>query len=992
MNKSKILRWSIKFLITIGLFVLIFRPELFGISKQFVNVELSEVWEQVKGLRFGIFVPWILAAFLIKATGMLASVRRWDLLLRGQGIVAPFRHLLGTFLVGRFFGVFLPSTVGLDAYRMYDLSRHSKLVAPNVAVFLVEKIIGLFSLSLLLFATAPFGVAFVGKEAVYGLLLLFAVPVTLSFLVLLFPGAVVWFLDRSFLRIEILDRRLRTAVEAVAIYRHARPLLMRAVGYGVIVHAATAFMYFATARAIASDVSLAEILFVAPIMIAAVVGAPVSMSGGGIREGTFIYLLKLVGIPSAPAFLLSHLGFWAGESLSMIGGVIYMLRPAGYQPQLAGKAIEERIQQEEQQLEESVPTGIWQAPKTPPGIALWDAALLSLLAGLAVGIWESLLIIGAYADVEWGVVSFAFLTYGLGGICAGLGVALVLLVFGKWEKTFHECLPTLSAASVFAMFTLVIARFRIRRDLFSEHGMGKLGLLSDAALLACAGFFVLIAGIALGKTWWKPGSIKHRRIAYGCLCFCIVLGLVSAATTPSDPREEVSDALAESKPVLTKNDAPHILLMVADALRADALGCYGADGNPTPSIDALAFESIRFAKTLAQSSWTRPSFATIFSSRYPSGHTAKYKFSALPDDVTTLAEGLQRAGYQTLGIANNTNIAPAFNYQQGFDRYIYLAPDPFFGASSSASRLISYQVLRQMTAKFGPAVPDINYFYRNAAFVNETALKAIEELDPNRPAFIFIHFMEPHDPYVPHPNDGTGVARARTPKPNPSQLEALKKLYDGEVRYMDQNIGELLDALRFSGFGSNLVTVFTADHGEEFYEHGGWWHGTTLYEEVISVPLIIRLPGGSRSGETVDGLARLLDIAPTLITAAGIDVPEDMLGRNLLAPDLEPLSYVFSEEDHEGNVLFALRGRQWKLIEANSRNPRGLDPREMYDLDLDPREEENLALDESLTPIAESLQRALDTAKEAAAKDAVMGASTTLDSELEEQMGALGYT
>ena len=991
-KKSAAIKWTIKFCITIGLFVLLFRPDWFGLSKRFINVELTDVLDEIRGLNLGTFVPWILAAFVIKGTGMLASMRRWDLLLRGQGIVVPFKHLAGTFLVGRFFGAFLPSTIGLDAYRTYDISRHSKLIGANVGVFFVEKIIGLFSLSLLLFVTAPFGVRFVGPTAVTGLLILFAIPVSVCFLILLFPGAIVWILDRSFLRIEILERRLRSAVDAVAAYRHQRPLLLRAVGYGIIVHSATAFMYFATARAIAADVALGEILFVAPVMIAATVGVPVSMGGEGIREGTFIYLLNLVGIASASAFVLSHLGFWVGEIISLAGGVIYMLRPAGYRPDLSGHAVESLHDREPDTPEPSTVVGFWKCKEVRPSAMLSDALLLSVLAGMAVGVCESILILLSYADQEWGVVWFAVLTYGLAGLGAGLGLSVVLTVLGKWEKTFHEALPTICATSVFGLFSIVIARFRIRRDVFSEHAIGKLGLLMDVGLLALAGIFVLVLGIALTKWWWTPSSRVARSKATILMVLLILVSLGSWMTVPEDPREAVSDLYEGTKPVLTLEDAPNILLVVADALRWDALGCQGAPGNPTPNLDAFAGESIRFDTTIAQASWTRPSFATIFSSRYPSSHNTKYKFSQLPGDLTTLAEALQAAGYQTLGIANNTNVAPAFNYHQGFDDYIYLAPDPFFGASSSASRLVSYQILRKFTAQFGPAVPDINFFYRDAAFVNDVALQAISELDPQRPAFVFVHYMEPHDPYIPHPNDGSGVARARTPKPKPEEVERLRSLYDGEIRYMDTYFGKLLESIQDSPYGKNLSVMFTADHGEEFYDHQGWWHGTTLYEEAIHVPLMIRFPDGNRGGEVVKDLSRLLDVTPTILQIAGVSVPEEMQGRNLLTPVLTPLPYVFAEEDHEGNILYALRGNRWKFIEANPKNRRGLEPSEMYDLELDPVEADNLAGNESLSSLTETLGGELNSAKDQAAEGAVVGTSTTIDSELEEQMGALGYT
>ncbi len=989
-------KWIVKFAITAGLFVLLFRPDWFGISKRFINVELSDVLNEIRELEFGRFAVWIALGFLIKGSGMFASMLRWDLLLKGQGIVAPFRHLVGTFLVGRFFGAFLPSTLGLDAYRTYDLARHSGLIAANVGVVIVEKIIGLFSLSLLLFFTAPFGVQFVGQQAVYGLLVFFAIPVSLSFTVLVFPNAIVWLLDRSFLRLGLLDRRLRPAVEAVAAYRNCRGLLARAVGYGLIVHTATAFMYYATARAIAADVALDEILFVAPIMIAATVGVPVSMGGEGIREGTFVTLLGLVGVGSAPAFLLSHLGFWVGELISLAGGLIYILRPAGYSPELKGHAIEARKQEEDTETQTPV-RGLWQVPDVPMKSALLDTLLLSILAGMAAGLCESALIFYTYTDSDWGAIAFAVSTYGIAGLFGGVGCALGFLLLGRWERTFHECLPTLSAASVFGFIVLIVSRFRIRRDIFSEHLMGKKALLVDVGLMAAIGVFVLVAGIGLAARWWPPTSKRRRPIATAALAVAVALAVFSLVMAPENPVQTVHDTLPEPKPALSVNDAPHIALVVIDALRKDALGIYGAPGNPTPNLDRFSQQALRFDRTLAQASWTRPSFATLFSSRYPSNHTAEYKFSTLPGDLVTLAEALQERGYQTVGIANNTNIAPAFNFQQGFDKYIYLAPDNFFGATASASRLVLYQVMRKFRAKFGAEVPNINFFYRDAAFVNDTVQQTLADLDASRPVFLFVHYMEPHDPYVPHPpespdpNGGTGVVRARTPKPDPKETERLKKLYAGEIEYLDTHFGALLELLEPLASEDRLATLVTSDHGEEFFDHQGWWHGTTLYEEAIAVPMIVRLPGGVRAGETDFGLSRLLDVAPTLLTLAGAPVPEGIQGHGLLNPDRPSLSYVFAEEDHEGNVLFSLRGERMKLIQANRKNPRRLAPIELYDLERDPFESNNLVDEDGFEAVIETWTNELAAAKAIAAEGAVLSASTTLDEETREQLEAIGY-
>ena len=220
------------------------------------------------------------------------------------------------------------------------------------------------------------------------------------------------------------------------------------------------------------------------------------------------------------------------------------------------------------------------------------------------------------------------------------------------------------------------------------------------------------------------------------------------------------------------------------------------------------------------------------------------------------------------------------------------------------------------------------------------------------------------------------------------RAEELRRLYASNIEYMDSFFAALFAALEKEGLYENTVIALTADHGEEFHEHGGWWHGTTLYEEQIHVPLIVKPAGRGQGGRRDGSLARLVDVKPTLLAATGVPVPSGVQGRDLLGGGAAPAA-VYAEEDHEGNVLEAIRTDDWKLILANEGNPRGLEAVELYDLRTDPGEKRNLASrhPERVT----ELRRDLESLRQMARAQAVSGVTGSIDAADEERLRALGY-
>src|SRR2546430_13879932 len=150
----------------------------------------------------------------------------------------------------------------------------------------------------------------------------------------------------------------------------------------------------------------------------------------------------------------------------------------------------------------------------------------------------------------------------------------------------------------------------------------------------------------------------------------------------------------------------------------------------------------------------------------------------------------------------------------------------------------------------------------------------------HEPFFVFAHYMDPHDPYFVHPFNGEGYARVANPNPPASVAGLYRKLYDGEIAYFDEQLGVLLDDLRARGLYDRTLIVLTADHGEEFQEHGGWWHGTTLYDEQIHVPLVVKPPARAGGGAAGGEVSRPAGIPPTLLTPAPRSPPAPLPGAS----------------------------------------------------------------------------------------------------------------
>jgi arylsulfatase A-like enzyme len=251
--------------------------------------------------------------------------------------------------------------------------------------------------------------------------------------------------------------------------------------------------------------------------------------------------------------------------------------------------------------------------------------------------------------------------------------------------------------------------------------------------------------------------------------------------------------------------------------------------------------------------------------------------------------------------------------------------------------------------------------------------------------FMYIHYMDPHLPYFEHPY--TGKDRDER---DPARPEITSRKYDGEIAYFDQHFGGLIATLKRLGLYDRALIIFTSDHGEEFYDHQGWDHALTLYQEITAVPLIVKYPGNARAGTVDEGLARLLDITPTVLDVAGIPATAMMQGVSLRWPADSPAraQFSFAENFCQFGAL-SWRTPRYKLIEVIDGDLRGREPTQLYDLELDPQETTNLAA--ARPDVVRQLRAEMSRTMALAERAAMIGQKAELDPEFRERLRRLGY-
>ncbi len=511
-------------------------------------------------------------------------------------------------------------------------------------------------------------------------------------------------------------------------------------------------------------------------------------------------------------------------------------------------------------------------------------------------------------DIQW--------QYGL------IGLVFIPIAFGmaKLCRLPHKAGVELASWS-FLGFAWVILNWWIQGQVFRNEpitSMRSLGVL-------------LVSGLLVFVLFWVIRKIQGKA----------ALGFLIAALLALPAYAQLSFQRHTPPPTTpaSSENMPDITVVVIDTLRADHLGMYGyerPDGERTsPFLDGLAEQGMVFEKAWSQAPWTRPSMAALHSGLFCSGHTVNETLDMLPDDVVTMAEMAHSMGYRTGGFSANANVGVTYGFDQGFEKLWTVGQQRTLTSYSRWGEL-QHKVINQMLGGF---------LWDGADYAELVNAKTFEWLDSvasdTRPKFTYVHYIDPHTPYAPPeggwhfatgPDDLSVLQQYLGKRGNveefpfgafddPGQdiIDLVIKAYDAEIRYVDGEMENLVAKLKELGqLDDNDWLIITADHGEEFYERGGWGHGHSLFEDQIHVPLIVLGPdmhNGKRQAQEVN----LLDVHTTIADVTGF-TPRPLspgvslrpLGDGEYHEDEERI--LFSERLQGTRKLYAARKADQKII------------------------------------------------------------------------------
>jgi choline-sulfatase len=418
----------------------------------------------------------------------------------------------------------------------------------------------------------------------------------------------------------------------------------------------------------------------------------------------------------------------------------------------------------------------------------------------------------------------------------------------------------------------------------------------------------------------------------------------------------VNSGFAATKPAPRRTARPNIIIITLDTTRADRMGFLGSKRGLTPNLDALAKQSAVFTHAYSHVPLTTASHATIFTGTYPQfNHVVDFGIP-LSDKLPYTPDILHKNGYHTAAFVASLVLDPLGGTAPGFDRG--------FDVYDAGFRLRPRGADRYKTVE------------RRAEEVVNHALQWLSKR-PSGPFFLWVHLYDAHDPYDP---------------PAPFKVRYASQPYDGEIAYVDAEVGRFLSALRTKGLFDSSFIAIMADHGESLGEHGENTHGVFLYDSTIHVPLLLKPPGPRLLEKQIQTRASLVDMAPTILSQAGLAVPKEMQGESLLpfvqsakaaeTSVQDRLAYAETDYPHRAFGWSSLRAiRTGKYLYIRAPQP------ELYNQTSDPQERQNLAT--TSKAVASTVGTQLEDFRKKTSQTLVQLAKP--DPEQAEKLRALGY-
>jgi arylsulfatase A-like enzyme len=571
-------------------------------------------------------------------------------------------------------------------------------------------------------------------------------------------------------------------------------------------------------------------------------------------------------------------------------------------------------------------------------------------------------------------------------ICASIAAGAVLWAIGRSERT-HANASRLASLVPLAM-PFLLGEMCLASWFIVYAGRSRFAAVAiDLSALA-----LLAATVLLVRRFGMAGRMARAVVALGLVV--VAFGAVPPALTlvqhARESRRPARSALPPAPAASAGRRIKHVLLITIDALRADALSCYRPGAGPTPNIDSLAAQGAVFMNAMSSANWTLPAFGSMMTGFSPWVHRTTL-YVRPPGSLPMLAELLRDAGYDTAAFVANPLLGPESGFLRGFTHYTLFETKPRGEAAGNAP--LGARILQRVFAPKASVATSSDLTAAAIAFIKD-------HLDTG--TFTWIHYMDPHGPYVP---PASYVPGTLTPAPvpeaepglssslhTPEQKAWAQALYNAEVRAADGEIGGLLRGLASLGAARDSLIVLTADHGEAFWEHGYATHGNGLFQELLHVPLIIRHPMVP-PGRRIDAVVTTTSLPPTILSLCGVPSPPpkglaDSLASLLTGSPAWPtltVSASIGAVEEQIAVMFD----RYKYIRSI-----GSGREELFDLARDPGEQMSLAL---VSPDVLATGRALADQHLGQADDLrrqyrVGGdAQRLLDEDQKRRLRALGY-